>query len=132
MDLVDGRVMVFGTFDVLHPGHEYYISEALKLSKDSDIVIVVARDKTVKSIKNFLRNVEQDRMHVLVERYPEALVVLGDEEDQMKVLRDYKPSMVCFGYDQNSFTELFEASFPEIEVRRIEAHEPNKYKSSKY
>lgn len=131
MKLVPGRVMVFGTFDVFHKGHEYYINEAVKFSKDSDIVIVVARDVTVRRLKDFLKNSEEDRLRVLSDYFPEATVVLGDEEDVMKVVREYMPGTVCFGYDQNSFGNELEENFPEIEVLRIGAHEPEKYKSSK-
>jgi FAD synthetase len=42
-------VMTFGTFDRLHPGHEYYLSEARKYG--DCLITVVARDKTVVDIK---------------------------------------------------------------------------------
>lgn len=43
------HVMCFGTFDIFHPGHEYYLGEAQKLA---DIMtIVIARDHRVFSGK---------------------------------------------------------------------------------
>lgn len=42
-------VMTFGTFDLFHPGHKYYLSEA---HKEGDYLItVIARDETVSDLK---------------------------------------------------------------------------------
>jgi glycerol-3-phosphate cytidylyltransferase-like family protein len=43
------HVMCFGTFDIFHPGHAYYLSEAKKLG--DTITIVIARDHRVFSGK---------------------------------------------------------------------------------
>ncbi len=120
--------MVFGTFDVFHPGHRYFIEEA---RKKGDVIIVVARDKTVLRLKGVLRNKEDLRKRVLEEAFPEAKVVLGDEKDPMKVVRTWKPDLVCLGYDQVGFSEELKKKFPEIPIERIEAFKPEKYKSSK-
>ena len=40
-----GHVMCFGTFDIFHPGHEYYLGESAKLAKA--MTIVIARDHRV-------------------------------------------------------------------------------------
>ena len=42
-------VMTFGTFDHLHPGHIYYLSEARKYG--DYLITVVARDKTTGTLK---------------------------------------------------------------------------------
>lgn len=145
MDLKKGSVMVFGTFDVFHPGHRFFIEEAkrkaeerdkgrkgFKGSKGSkDVVVVVARDVTVKKIKPVLKNPEEVRVRVLQEAFPELEIVLGDEEDPMKVIREYRPEMVCLGYDQVGFSQQLMQQFPEIRIERLEAYEPEKWKSSK-
>ncbi len=43
------HVMCFGTFDIFHPGHEFYLSEAEKLA--DTMTIVIARDHRVFSGK---------------------------------------------------------------------------------
>ena len=50
-------VMAFGTFDVLHPGHHFYLEQARKLG--DNLVVVVARDANVKKLKGVehLKNV---------------------------------------------------------------------------
>ncbi|MDP3975810.1 MAG: adenylyltransferase/cytidyltransferase family protein [bacterium] len=129
LHLVSGRVMIFGTFDVFHPGHRFFIERAQE--QGSELIVVVARDKTVKSLKPVLKNSEQVRLVAIRQAFPNVQVVLGDEEDPMRVVREYAPALVCLGYDQIGFSEQLQHAFPEIEVKRIEAFEPEKYKSSK-
>ena len=45
-------VMVFGTFDYLHAGHENLFTQAKELG--DEIIAIIARDKTVKTIKGEL------------------------------------------------------------------------------
>ena len=128
MEIEKQRVMIFGTFDVFHPGHEYFISEAMK--KGTELIVVVARDKTVRQLKPLLRNSEDLRKQVLEDAFPDVSVVLGDEEDYMAVVREYSPSLICLGYDQQSFDEELVNQFPDIEILRLDSFEPDKYKSS--
>ena len=43
------HVMCFGTFDIFHPGHEYYLSTAQELA--DHMTVVIARDHRVFSGK---------------------------------------------------------------------------------
>ena len=43
-------VMCAGTFDIIHPGHLYYLSEAKKFG--DRLVVVVARASTSQKVKN--------------------------------------------------------------------------------
>ena len=43
--------MAFGTFDLLHPGHINFLNQA---KKHGQLIIVIARDKTVKEVKGKL------------------------------------------------------------------------------
>ena len=43
------HVMCFGTFDIFHPGHVFYLSEAQKFAQE--MTIVIARDKKVLAVK---------------------------------------------------------------------------------
>lgn len=139
LQIVSGPTMIFGTFDVFHPGHRFFIEQArgkgLAFSVqglEKKLIIVVARDLTVKQLKGVLRNPEQIRKKVLEQAFPNAVVVLGDEKDPMKVVRKYRPSLVCLGYDQVGFSEELRKKYPEIRIERIKAYQPEKYKSSKF
>ena len=128
LDLIPGRVMIFGTFDVFHPGHRFFIEEAKK--KGHELVIVVARDRTVKKLKPVLRNPESFRLQVVRNAFLQSTVILGDEKDQMKAVKEYCPSLVCLGYDQVGFSDELQKNFPEIRMERIKAFQPEKYKES--
>ncbi|MBS3101431.1 adenylyltransferase/cytidyltransferase family protein, partial [Candidatus Woesearchaeota archaeon] len=43
------KVMCAGTFDIIHPGHLFYLSEAKKYG--DKLVVVVARDNTSEKFK---------------------------------------------------------------------------------
>jgi FAD synthetase len=122
-------VMGFGTFDALHPGHLFYLNELKKLG--DELVVVIARDSNVEKIKGKLPHLDEEirRRAVLDTGVPDE-VVLGDEKDFYKVLRDFKPSILGFGYDQKADIEALKKLFPKIEMVRLEAHHPHKYKSS--
>lgn len=128
------KVMCFGTFDILHKGHDYYLQEAKKLG--DYLVIVVALDKTVKEIKGKLpHNNQSDRLENLKKLSIADKVILGNPGDKLKVVETEKPNVLCFGYDQKSFTDkikeklLHRGLTPEIV--RLPSYHPDKYKSSK-
>jgi FAD synthetase len=121
------RVLVFGTFDHLHPGHHYVLTEA---GSRGDLHIVVARDATVKHVKGFLpAHDENERKSALENAYPDATVFLGHEHDYMQPVRKVQPDLIVLGYDQELPFGITENSLG-CSIERLEAYEPHKYKSS--
>ena len=50
MDII--KVMASGTFDIIHPGHAFYLEEAKKLGgAGAELFVVIATDKTVEKHK---------------------------------------------------------------------------------
>lgn len=124
------KVLAFGTFDVLHPGHRYYLESA---SAYGDLIVVVARDSTVMKVKGRLPlKSELERLEDLLMAGYEAL--LGSEGDKYAVLAEYRPEVICLGYDQTAFTEglatACQALGLQARIVRIPAFHPEKYKSS--
>lgn len=97
--------LIFGVFDKLHAGHDFFISEAIK--KVSELTIVVAPDTFVITTKHKSPTDSQDkRIQKLRETYSAVQVVLGDEEnDSWKVLALYTPDIIFLGYDQHVLKE---------------------------
>ncbi len=123
------KVMGFGTFDGLHPGHLSYLKQLKNLGKEN--IIVVARDINVKKIKNRLPHFnENDRIKAIEETKLMDAVLLGNENDFYKCIRDNKPDIIGLGYDQRADVKEIEKMFPKIKVVRLEAFEPEKHKSS--
>lgn len=129
------KVMVFGTFDIFHRGHENFLIQARR--KGDFVVAVVARDKTVLSVKKQETvNNEQERMKVLKNSRLADEVVLGSLRDKYSVIKKYEPDVICLGYDQGVFTEnlagkLKEFNLDKTVIMRLKSYYPSKYKSSK-
>lgn len=127
------KVMCFGTFDVLHEGHKFYLTEARKLG--DCLVVVVARDGTVASVKNRQPLNDENKRLRNVQRLGIAdKVVLGNSGDKLKVVIDEKPGVICLGYDQSFFTEQLKEKLLQrglkVKVVRLPAFKPDVYKSS--
>ena len=127
------KVMCFGTFDVLHEGHKFYLSEAKKLG--GFLVVVVARDETVSEVKQKppLHD-EKERVRSLQQLGIADKVILGNPGDKLKVVEDEKPQVICLGYDQTYFTDKIREKLQQrgldVEVIRLPAFKPDVYKSS--
>ncbi|MBP9779040.1 adenylyltransferase/cytidyltransferase family protein [Candidatus Gracilibacteria bacterium] len=122
-------VMCFGTFDIFHPGHVFYLSEAEKLAKK--MIIVIARDARVEKIKGrYPKDTELIRQQNVRNSFCGAEVILGNENDIFAPIRAHRPSILAFGYDQRVPEEKILESFPQIKIVRIEGYETDKWKSS--
>ena len=129
------KVMVFGAFDILHSGHEYFFTQAKQYGEI--LIVVVGRDETIKKFKNReLCYSENERFKQLKDVEIVDEVVIGSLGDKYQVIVDQKPDVLVFGYDQQSFNigieeELKKRGLGYIEIKKIEeAFEPDKYKSS--
>ena len=123
------RVMGFGTFDGVHPGHLFYLRELKKLG--DELIVVIARDKNVESIKPKAAHYDEKRR--LADIKAEGIadqVILGDLEDFYAPIRVLKPDIIGLGYDQRTDEEKLKKIFPDIEISRLDSFEPHKYKSS--
>ncbi|MBI3032554.1 adenylyltransferase/cytidyltransferase family protein [Candidatus Woesearchaeota archaeon] len=127
------RVMAFGTFDLFHQGHRYYLQQAK--SYGDELMVVIARDDTVKKIKGFLpKQSEQERKKAVEASEIPTKVVLGNKEDLLTVIGEYKPDVICLGYDQqsNNVEEYIMQNNLPILIKRIPSFKPDEYKSSKF
>ena len=121
------RILVFGTFDHLHKGHCFLLSKA---QEKGDLFVVVACDKTVKRLKGFWSDQDQKERMLAIERvYPAAVIQSGDSQDYLAPVRMIQPDLIVLGYDQQLPPGITEEDFP-CPTFRVEAHEPQKYKSS--
>jgi FAD synthetase len=121
------KVLVFGTFDQLHLGHEYFLKEA---SHKGDLFVVIARDANVEKIKGKKPSQNEEiRKDMIKESFPSAHVVLGDMYDFFVPIEALKPDLIVLGYDQRLPPGVTEADFP-CSFERLASFEPNRYKSS--
>lgn len=98
------KVLVFGTFDLLHKGHHYFLRQAKKYG--TQLNVVVAKGATVRAVKG--RKTVQSEAKRIAElkslRYVDK-VYLGSIGDKYAIIEKIKPDVICLGYDQKRFTD---------------------------
>lgn len=94
--------MATGTFDLIHPGHGYYLKESKKLGgDDARLVVVVARESTVRAKKRVPIIPEKQRLEVVRLLKPVDEAYLGSETDMFSIVEKIKPDIISIGPDQN-------------------------------
>ena len=115
------RVMASGVFDLLHPGHLYYLKEAKKLG--DELVVVVATDNTVRKRKHEPITPQDMRLEMVEALKPVDMAVLGHEDDMFRTVEELKPDIIALGYDQDfdddRLREELKKRGMDIEVVRI-------------
>lgn len=90
--------MATGVFDLLHPGHLYFLREARKLG--DELVVVVARDSTARKFKHEPITPESSRVQMVEALKPVDRAVLGHEGNIYEILDEIRPDVVAIGFDQ--------------------------------
>ncbi len=124
-------VLVFGCFDILHPGHLWFLQQAKKYGEM--LVVVLARDIQIARIKGHAPHMEEKDRLVLVKAL--KLVdnaYLGDTAYRYeRLVKKIKPDTIVLGYDQKeTIEEIQEKIGDNIHIVRLKAYKPKKYKSS--
>jgi len=126
--------MVFGTFDILHPGHLYFFTQAKKYGQK--LIVVVGRDLTSANIKKRTpRYNERDRLLMVKSLKIVDRAVLGHPKDRRQPIKKWRPNVVCLGYDQDISPATLKNWLKTIKsnarVVKLKAFKPASYKSSK-
>ncbi|NPB00372.1 MAG: cytidylyltransferase family protein [Crenarchaeota archaeon] len=92
------KVLTAGTFEIIHPGHIYYLRQAWRLGR---VVTIVSRDSTVRKIKKRDPIVdEKSRLEVVGSLYYVHKARLGYEDDMLRVVEEERPNIILLGPDQ--------------------------------
>jgi FAD synthetase len=109
-------VLASGTFDLLHLGHVRFLEEAKKAGgKDAELVVIVARDSTVKARKGKKPVMPEDQRRALVESLKvvdEAILGLEDFSID-KVIEKIKPDVIAVGHDQDGIEKEVQKAIQE-------------------
>lgn len=129
------RILVFGTFDIIHAGHLDFFKQARSLAIDSFLMVSVARDANVKKIKGKKpSHGEKLRLAEIGRCYLVDKAVLGAPKDYIGHIARLKPDIIALGYDQNAYTvdlkEKLEACGIKVKIKRLKPYKPEKYKTS--
>lgn len=128
------KVMVFGSFDVLHDGHRSLFKQA-KRHGDA-LIVIVARDATYEALRGHrpLHN-EYERLKSVASEGLVDEAYLGEVQDRYRVLRQHRPAVIGLGYDQEAFVDklaskLLSYGLKNTSIVRLEPFHADRFKSS--
>ena len=126
------KVLAFGAFDVLHPGHLNFFKQAKALG--DELHVVIGRDSTIEALKGQKPWDNENIRLEKVSKVPEVTkAYLGRLDDKFLSVKDHSPDLICLGYDQMSeddLTKQLEKRGIKCKIVQLNAFHPNKYKSS--
>lgn len=127
------KVLVFGTFDSIHQGHIYFLSEAKKLGR---LFVSVASDKSIETrkLKKPTKNSPERKRAVTSLKIAEA-VSIGDRMlGTWSEIKKIKPDIIALGYDQKELEKALKEDRGKIglnfEIRKIKSFMPKEMHSS--
>ncbi len=134
--MLAGKVMAFGCFDLLHPGHLFYLKKAKSLG--SELTVVVARDKTIEREKGHSPLLgEKERLALVRALKPVDRALLGakDPEKKFSVLQKEAPGVIALGHDHLVTAKEIREKLREFSIKarvtRLPGYKPKKLRSSK-
>ncbi|HSD12363.1 MAG TPA: adenylyltransferase/cytidyltransferase family protein [Patescibacteria group bacterium] len=126
-------VLVFGVFDLLHPGHVAFLRAA---ARHGAVTAVVTRDAKVLREKGRRPAFsERERLAMVAALKHVERAVLGDKWARWSVVERLAPDVICVGHDQDARHPKFLAQASRLPMRpkivRIAGHRPRKYSSTR-
>jgi FAD synthetase len=119
-------VLASGTFDLLHLGHVRFLEEAKKAGgENAELVVIVARDSTVKKRKGKKPIMPEDQRRALVEslRVVDEAILGWEDFSIDRVIEKIKPDIVAVGHDQDGIEKEVQKAIKEkkisIEIAKI-------------
>jgi FAD synthetase len=126
------KVMVFGTFDILHSGHLHFLINSKK--KGDYLIVIVGRDKNVIKFKG-KKPIDNENIRLLNiknQSFVDEVILGRSDHDYAKLLLKYKPNIICLGYDQNDLglQKFLRDNKLDLKIIKIKPYKEKKYKSS--
>lgn len=119
-------VIAQGTFDLLHPGHVHYLTDAATYG-DELHVIIARRENVTHKAKPILPDRQRRDMVAALDIVDAAH--LGHAEDIFVPIETIDPDVIVLGYDQHHDADGIRAALAErgidCTVERASAREPN-------
>lgn len=95
------RILVFGTFDGIHSGHEFFLRSAK--ARGTELVVGVARDAHVQQLKSRKPLKKEDRRlkEIQALAYVDSARLCDEYVSSFKIVEDVSPDLIVLGHDQN-------------------------------
>ncbi|MFB6114467.1 MAG: adenylyltransferase/cytidyltransferase family protein [Halodesulfurarchaeum sp.] len=119
------RVVAQGTFDIIHPGHVHYLSEAASMGNHLTVIVARRSNVTHKEPPILPDRQRRDVVEAL-EMVDEARV--GHPDDIFEPIEELQPDVIVLGFDQHHDVEPIRRELDnrdiDCAVRRASGREP--------
>lgn len=109
-------MLAAGVFDLLHLGHVKFLEEAKKAGgRNAELIVIVARDKTVEKRKGEKTVMSENQRRALVESLEVVdEAILGYEDFNISdVIEKIRPDVIALGHDQANIGEMVKKTISE-------------------
>ena len=120
------KILIAGTFDLIHPGHIFLINEAAKLG---EVYVVVATDKNRKIYSGEFPIVPQEQRLEVVKsiKNVKAARIGRNDNNTLKTVEEINPDIILLGPDQKYEINILKKGLKEIgldhiDVKRLEIY----------
>jgi tRNA pseudouridine55 synthase len=121
------KVVIFGTFDIIHPGHISVFKYAKNLAKE--LYVVIARNQNISKDTQLIFN-EEERLKNISNYKIIDKAILGDKDNPLAFYNQIKPDLIVLGYDQYQNVELLK-NFKKIKIKRASSYHEELFKARK-
>ncbi|MDA3810586.1 MAG: adenylyltransferase/cytidyltransferase family protein [Spirochaetaceae bacterium] len=127
-------VLVFGTFDVIHPGHKFFLQQSATFG--DKLIAVIARDEFVNSTKKKSPvHSQNERMeHIIKSGLVDDACLSDTVTGSFNVVNNINPQIICFGHDQTKLADSFKMWMTKnnknIEIQIIDPYLRDRYSST--
>jgi FAD synthetase len=109
------KVLVGGVFNVIHPGHIYFLKRAKKFGR---LVVVVANTKTAKKVKKIVFPAKERAQLVASLKFVDKVRIGYWPPNWQRIIREERPDIIALGYDQK--LKVKSKHFKNIKIVKID------------
>jgi tRNA pseudouridine55 synthase len=121
------KVVIFGTFDIVHPGHISVFKYAKNLAKE--LYVVIARDQNINKETQLVFNEEQRLKNISQYKIVDK-AILGDKKNPLAFYEQLKPDLIVLGYDQYQNVDLLK-QIKKIKIKKAPPYYEELFKARK-
>lgn len=131
---INNLVMVFGTFDVLHPGHLWFLKKASQYGR---LIVALTPDKMCLKYKDHLpcHSFIQRKSHLEDIIYLDKVISADTRAGSWQTVQQLRPSIIVLGYDQKLLRRHLEKRLRELNLNpriiMLKAYRQHFYQSSR-
>lgn len=123
------KVLIFGKFDILHPGHIFLIAGA---QKEGKVTAILESNKNIIKFYNFTPYYDEAVRKKKLEKY-NLTVCIRENESFEDIIKKHQPDILYLGHDQEYIHGEFKKLTKQynFKIKQAEVFNKNLFKSSR-